>query len=53
MALVILPSFGSFGDIGDLGIFMPDSFDIVCNLLLNSFQIIHAQKEAVLIFVIE
>jgi len=45
MALVIPPSFGSFGDIDDLGIFMPDSFDIICNLLHDSFQIVHIQKE--------
>jgi len=46
MALVILPSFGLFGDIDDLGIFMPDSFDIICDLLHDSFQIVHIQKRS-------
>ena len=44
MALVILPSFGLFGNIDDLGIFIPDSFDIICDLLYDSFQIVYIQK---------
>jgi len=44
MVLVIPPSFGSFSDIDDLGIFMPNSFDIICDLLHDSFQIVHIQK---------